>query len=131
MAKKLNAPTKVAAVVDAPKVQNKNVVKKTASKEFLSLTNSKNAIKTTRTKLIQMLNESKGRIFSSVHVGVDGKDHLTNGMRYKKQDNPHGHIKVYSIKNREMRLVNPQTLYALSTGHQTFVAPKPKLVRLT
>jgi hypothetical protein len=71
-------------------------------------------VKSTRTKMAKMIAETKGRVFTTTHLGVDGQMHMINGMRYKNQTDPLGNIQVYSIKAKEMRLINPKTLKTLS-----------------
>jgi len=69
-----------------------------------------------RTEIVKLINDTKGRFFTSTHVGKDAKPHTINGMRFKIQDNPLGYIKVHSLKNKGIRLVNPQTITNLSFG---------------
>jgi hypothetical protein len=63
-----------------------------------------------RTTMLKVIADTKGRFFTSTHIGKDGQPHIINGIRYKIQDNEFGYIKVYSSAAKEMRLVNPQTL---------------------
>lgn len=72
--------------------------------------------KVSRTAMVELINGTKGKFFTSTHVGKDKAPHTINGMRFKVQDNPLGYIKVHSIKNKEIRLVNPQTVTDLSFG---------------
>jgi len=81
-------------------------------------------VKTTRTKMLKTLAESKGKFITTTHIGKDQKPHTINGIRYKNQDNSMGYIKLYSMSNKEVRLVNPQTLTDLSFQGVHYVAKK-------
>jgi hypothetical protein len=81
-------------------------------------------VKTTRTKMLKTLAESGGKFVTTTHIGKDQKPHTINGIRYKKQDDPMGYVKVYSMTAREMRLVNPQTLTDLSFQGMHYVAKR-------
>lgn len=80
--------------------------------------------KVSRTAILKMISDTKGRFFTSTHIGKDGQPHTINGIRYKKQDNEFGYIKVYSTQSKEMRLINPQTLTNFSFGGIHYVAKK-------
>jgi hypothetical protein len=70
--------------------------------------------KVSRTEMTIVIHSTKGRIFNSTHVGIDGKAHSINGIRSAIQDNQLGYIKVHSVKKREPRLINPQTLTSVT-----------------
>jgi hypothetical protein len=94
----------------------------TAKKTVPTVLNSKKSFvnpkfpvkRVSRTTMLRTIADTKGKIFTSVHIGKDGQPHLINGIRYKKQDHDMGYIQVYSTKAREMRLINPQTLTDLT-----------------
>lgn len=72
--------------------------------------------KISRTQMVELMNSIKGKFFTSTHIGKDDKPHMINGIRFKEQNNPLGYVKVHSLKNKEIRLVNPQTITDLSFG---------------
>lgn len=70
--------------------------------------------KVSRTAMVELINGTKGKFFTSTHIGKDNEAHTINGIRFKEQNNTLGYIQVHSLKNKEMRLVNPQTVTDLS-----------------
>lgn len=70
-------------------------------------------LKVSRTAMVELINNTKGRFFTSTHIGKDNVPHTINGIRLN-QNSPLGYIHVYSCKNKEMRSINPQTVTDLS-----------------
>lgn len=102
-----------------------NVVPTTKAKPQPSKHNKNFPVqKVSKTKMLEVIANTKGRFFSSTHTGKDGNPHTINGIRYKKQDNEFGYIKVYCAAVKEMRLINPQTLTDVSFGGIHYQAKK-------
>lgn len=80
--------------------------------------------KVTRSKMLEVIASTGGRFFTSTHTGKDNQPHTINGIRYKRQDNEFGYIKVYCAAVKEMRLINPQTLTDVSFGGVHYQAKK-------
>lgn len=80
--------------------------------------------KVSRTKMLEVIASTGGRFFTSTHIGKDEQPHTINGIRYKKQDNEFGYIKVYCAAVKEMRLINPQTLTDVCFGGVHYQAKK-------
>lgn len=72
--------------------------------------------KVSRTEMVGLVNSTKGKFFTSTHVGKDNEPHTINGVKLKEQNNALGYIQVHSCKNKEIRLLNPQTITDLSFG---------------
>lgn len=81
-------------------------------------------VQTTRTKMLKVIAETKGKFFTTTHIGKDQNPHTINCIRFKKQDDPMGYIQVFATQAREMRLVNPQTLTELSFQGIHYIARK-------
>lgn len=69
-----------------------------------------------RTKMLEVLNGTKGRFFTSTHIGTDKQPHVINGIRFKEQNSPMGYILVHSCSKGECRNINPQTITDLKFG---------------
>lgn len=73
-------------------------------------------VKVSRTKMVQVLNDTKGRFFTSTHIDKDGNSRTMNAIRSNRPVNELGYITVYSIVDKGWRNINPQTLTDLSFG---------------
>jgi hypothetical protein len=80
--------------------------------------------KVSRTKMVQLLNQTKGKFFTSTHIDKDGNPRTMNAVKSNKPASELGYILVYSMRDKGYRNINPQTLTDLSTGKTHYVAKK-------
>lgn len=69
--------------------------------------------KVSRTEMTKVIHSTKGRFFTSTHVGTDNEPHVLNCIRSAVQDNELGYIKVHA-RGQGPRLINPQKLTDLT-----------------
>lgn len=81
-------------------------------------------VKVSRTKMVQLLNETKGKFFTSTHVDKDGNARTMNAVKSNKPASELGYILVYSLRDKGYRNINPQTMTDLSTKNTHFVVKK-------
>ncbi len=81
-------------------------------------------VKTTRTKIVQILNETKGRFFTSTHIDKEGLPRTMNAIKSNKPASELGYILVYSMIDKGYRNINPQTITDLSFGGTHYQAKK-------
>lgn len=75
-------------------------------------------------EMVKAIANSKGCTFTSTHIGKDGEPHTLVCIRHKHQNDEFGYIKVYSLRDKAERLVNPQTITALKIRGRFFKARK-------
>jgi hypothetical protein len=80
--------------------------------------------KISRTKMVQMLNDSKGRFFTSTHIDKDNNPRTMNCIKRNTPPTDLGYITVYSMVDKGLRNINPQTITNLSINGTHYVAKK-------
>lgn len=107
------------------KKSSKKVVKNAPTPKAIVHNKSFPVVKTSRTKMVQTLNNTKGKFFTSTHIDKEGNPRTMNAIRYKNQGNQElGYIMVYSVRDKGLRNINPQTITDLSFGGVHYVAKK-------
>lgn len=80
--------------------------------------------KVSRTKMIQIINDTRGRFFTSTHIDKENKPRTMNAIKSNKSTTELGYITVYSMSDKGLRNINPQTITDLSFGGVHYVAKK-------
>lgn len=108
-----------------PKASTKTAKKLVATVATKAVSHNKKfpVKRVSRTKMVQMINTSGGRFFTSTHVDKDGHARTMNAVKPKGQPGELGYILVRSIKEG-FRNINPQTLTDLSFGGVHYKASK-------
>jgi len=83
--------------------------------------------KASRTDMVNLINSSKGRFFTSTHVDANGNARTMNCIKSNKPASELGYIPVYSMLDMGDRQINPQTICELSFGGVHYYSgKKPK-----
>ena len=83
--------------------------------------------KASRTEMVDLINTSKGRFFTSTHVDANGNARTMNCIKTNKEASALGYIPVYSMLDAGERQINPQTICELSFGGVHYYSgKKPK-----
>jgi hypothetical protein len=109
------------------------VAEKTPATKTTVVTHNKNfpIVKSTRTEMTRVINGTKGRFFTSTHIDKDGNPRTMNAIKSNKPAGELGYLNVYSLVDKDYRMINPQTLTDLSFGGLHMVASKPRKARAT
>ena len=84
-------------------------------------------VKASRTEMVNMINASKGRFFTSTHIDANGNARTMNCIKSNKPASELGYISVYSVLDMGDRQINPQTITELSFGGVHYYSgKKPK-----
>lgn len=85
-------------------------------------------VKASRTDMVNMINASKGRFFTSTHIDANGNARTMNCIKSNKPASELGYIPVYSVLDCGDRQINPQTITELSfAGIHYYSGKKPKM----
>lgn len=125
--------TKAARKMTAKKTTATNNVAPSTPK---AITHNKKfpVVKASRTEMVNVINGTKGRFFTSTHIDKDGNARTMNAIKSNKPASELGYILVYSLQDKGYRNLNPQTLTDVSfkgthyTAKQKPRLPKPALV---
>jgi hypothetical protein len=82
--------------------------------------------KSSRAAMTKIIKESKGRFFTCTHVDKDGNPRTMNAIK-RNIESPStelGYITVYSMLDKGLRNINPQTITDLSFGGVHYKAAK-------
>lgn len=84
-------------------------------------------VKASRTEMVNLINASKGRFFTSTHIDANGNARTMNCIKSNKPASELGYIPVYSMLDMGDRQINPQTITELSfAGVHYYSGKKPK-----
>jgi len=86
-------------------------------------------VKASRTEMVNVINSTKGRFFTSTHIDKDGSPRTMNAIKSNKPASELGYILVYSLQDKGYRNLNPQTLTDVSfkgTHYTAKVKPRVK-----
>lgn len=73
-----------------------------------------------RSKAVELIKGSKGKFFTATFTKKDGSSRTIN-CNYKSGSTTNmGYIRVYSMKDKGYRTINPQTLKALVINNNTY-----------
>jgi hypothetical protein len=85
-------------------------------------------VKASRTEMVNVINSTKGRFFTSTHIDKDGNSRTMNAIKSNKPATELGYITVWSVQDKGYRNLNPQTLTDVSFGGTHYVAKsKPRV----
>lgn len=70
--------------------------------------------KVSRTAMVKIINETKGRFFTSTHIDKEGNARTMNVIKSNKPADELGYIMVYSMQDKGYRNINPQTITDVS-----------------
>ena len=76
--------------------------------------------KVSRRKLVELIENSKGRFVTTSHIDKKGEVRTMNVIRTTKPADKFGYIQVYSLKDKGLRTINPQTLLSVCSEHIHF-----------
>jgi len=84
--------------------------------------------KVSRTEMVEIINATNGKFFTSTHIDTTGNARTMNCMKSSKSvADALGMLTVYSILDKGYRIINPQTLTDLSFNKvHYYVGRKPK-----
>lgn len=85
-------------------------------------------VKASRTEMVNVINSTKGRFFTTTHIDKDGQPRTMNAIKSNKPASELGYILVWSVQDKGYRNLNPQTLTDVSFKGTHYVAKsKPRL----
>jgi hypothetical protein len=85
-------------------------------------------VRASRTEMVNVINSTKGRFFTSTHIDKDGTPRTMNVIKSNKPATELGYILVYSLQDKGYRNLNPQTLTDVSFKGTHYTAKtKPRL----
>lgn len=88
-------------------------------------------VKATRTEMVNVINGTKGRFFTTTHIDKDGSPRTMNVIKSNKPASELGYILVYSLQDKGYRNLNPQTLTDVSFKQTHYTAKsKPRLPKV-
>lgn len=77
-----------------------------------------------RTTMVKLINDSKGRFFTSTHEDKEGNMRTMNCIKKKGKPTELGYITVWVPKEKDYRNINPQTLSELVIDGTHYKATK-------
>ena len=89
-------------------------------------------VKASRTEMVNVINSTKGRFFTTTHIDKDGQARTMNVIKSNRPATELGYILVYSLQDKGYRNLNPQTLTDVTFRGTHYTAKqKPRAAKTT
>jgi hypothetical protein len=87
-------------------------------------------VKASRTEMVNVINSTKGRFFTTTHIDKEGQARTMNVIKSNKPASELGYILVYSLQDKGYRNLNPQTLTDVTFRGTHYTAKqKPRMAK--